>query len=324
MVRKAKIKILDEVNCAIIGLSPDHVTYFYEEYARKAPNFFFNPKYKLGQWDGRIRYFHKNGKTYVYLLNDIVPQLVGLGYKVVVEDDRTSNVPTPAPVDENIFSHIFHPEWNEYIKLRNYQVDSINALLNNGGGLCIAGTGAGKTITGAALAHSYGEQGIRSITIVPSQDLIEQTAETYEICQLDTGRYYSEVKTIDRDHVVSTWQSLQNNPKLLNEFGMVIVDECLDANTLITLSNGTKKPIKNIQAGDLVLTLNEATHSLEVGEVIKKHKNISPNEKMFRLEFDNGIIMNVTGNHKILTTEGWIRADKLNFEHNIINTHGKT
>ena len=221
-----KVKILDEVNCAVIGLSPDHISYFWDEYSRKAPNFFFNPKYKLGQWDGRIRYFHKNGKTYVYLLDDIIPQLVGLGYGINLIDDRTSNVPQPPLINENVYKHIFHPEWQEHIVFRDYQVIGVNNLITNQGGIVIAGTGAGKTVMCAALCDSYGQFDYRALTIVPSKDLIEQTAEEYEICELDTGRYYSEVKTLGHQHVVSTWQSLQNNPKLLSEFDMIVVDEC--------------------------------------------------------------------------------------------------
>ncbi len=117
--KTVKVKILDEVNCVLVGLAPDHLAYFWEEYSRKAPNFFFNPKYKLGQWDGRIRYFHKNGKSYVFLLDDIVPKLIGLGYRVNVEDDRTSTVPTPPPIAEDFYNHIFHPEWNENIIFRD-------------------------------------------------------------------------------------------------------------------------------------------------------------------------------------------------------------
>jgi superfamily II DNA or RNA helicase len=227
--RTVKVKILDEVNAAVIGLTPDHLGFFHDEYARKAPNFFFNPKYKLGQWDGKIRYFHKNGKTYVYLLDDIVPQLIGLGYKIDLIDDRQTDVPGPQLIDKYYFQHIVHPEWGENIILRDYQVESVNKLILNGGGLIIAGTGAGKTLMCAALADSYGNcenYGTRTITIVPSMDLIEQTAVEYEICELDTGRYYSEVKTLEHQHVVSTWQSLKNNPGLMNDFDLVIVDEC--------------------------------------------------------------------------------------------------
>jgi superfamily II DNA or RNA helicase len=224
--KEVKVRILDEVNCVILGLSPDHLSYFYDEYACRAPNYFFNPKFKLGQWDGKIRYFHKNGKTFTYLLNTIIPQLIGLGYKPSLDDNRTSVVPSPPLIDQNFYKHIWHPEWNDWIVFRDYQVAGVNKLITNLGGLVIAGTGAGKTLMCAALADTFGRFDIRSITIVPSMDLIEQTATEYEICEVDVGRYYSEVKTLGHQHIVSTWQSLQNNPKLMEEFGMVIVDEC--------------------------------------------------------------------------------------------------
>ena len=221
-----KVKILDEVNCVIIGLRTDHVNYFYEEFGKKAPGFFFNPKFKLGQWDGTIRFFHKTGKTFVNLLDDIIPKLIGLGYKIDLEDQRTISIPTDiAPIDPNYFKHIWHPEWNCFIVMRPYQVRALGSLMTNAGGVVIAGTGAGKTVTCAALCDTYGKTGIRTITIVPSQDLIEQTATEYEICELDTGRYYSEVKDLNHRHVVSTWQSLQNNPTILDDFQMVVVDE---------------------------------------------------------------------------------------------------
>ena len=42
---------------------------------------------------------------------------------------------------------------------------------------------------------------------------------------------------------------------------------------------------------------------------------------MYRLQFDNGSIIEVTGNHKFLTkNRGWIRADMLDESDEIINT----
>lgn len=221
----AKVKILDEVNCVIVGLRPDHVSYFYEEYGRKAPGYFFNPRFKLGQWDGHIRYFQKTGKTFVNLLPSIVPKLTGLGYKIHLEDNRVAEIPSVPLIDENFFSHIFHPEWNEHIKLRSHQVLAVNDATQNGGGIIIAGTGAGKTLMCAALCLLYGKHGIRTVTIVPSKDLIEQTAAEYEICEVDTGRYYGDKKELGHQHIVSTWQSLKNNPGLMDQFDMIIVDE---------------------------------------------------------------------------------------------------
>ena len=40
---------------------------------------------------------------------------------------------------------------------------------------------------------------------------------------------------------------------------------------------------------------------------------------MYELEFDNGIKIQVTGNHKFLTNLGWCRADELTISHEIIN-----
>lgn len=141
---EVKIRILDEVNCIIVNLHPDHVAYFYEEYAREAPNYFFNPKFKLGSWDGKIRYFHTTGKTYVYLLDEIIPRIVALGYKIKLEDLRSAQHYEADPVNKDHFSHIEDPETGEPIELRPYQVEGVNNLIRNGGGVMIAATGAGK------------------------------------------------------------------------------------------------------------------------------------------------------------------------------------
>jgi superfamily II DNA or RNA helicase len=82
-----------------------------------------------------------------------------------------------------------------------------------------------NTLTCAALCDLYGKAGLSTVTIVPSKDLIEQTYKEYVICELDTGRYSGDNKDINHRHIVSTWQSLKNNPLLMEQFDMVIVDE---------------------------------------------------------------------------------------------------
>lgn len=222
----AKIKIKDEVNCVIIGLTPDHVKYLYQEYGRQAEGYFFNPKFKLGQWDGYIRFFKKTGATYVFLLEDIVPRLVHLGYKIVIDDQRVSGLPTPEPIDKHYFSHISNPENGEPFVMRDYQVEAVNVMMESGGGILQAATGAGKTIMNAALVDSYGKLGYKTVTIVPSKDLIDQTATNFETWGLDVGRYGGGVKDHNHQHVVSTWQTLKNNPTIMSEFHLVVVDEC--------------------------------------------------------------------------------------------------
>jgi len=72
----------------------------------------------------------------------------------------------------------------------------------------------------------YGEFNMRSIIIVPDKNLTEQTVEEYNFFGVDVGQYSGELKDLDHMHVVSTWQALQNNPTIIKDFDMVIVDEC--------------------------------------------------------------------------------------------------
>lgn len=223
--RPCKIRLLDEVSCAIVGLHGDHLQFLHKQYAVPAANYFFNPRYKLGAWDGKINYFKENGRTYVFLLEEILPILMRFGYAPVIEDMRTAIGFQPDPIDENIFSHIMHLDTGEPTILRDYQVRAVNALIEHSFGLINASTGAGKTLITAAMCYAYGKEGMRTLTIVPSQDLIRQTKAELINCQLDTGEYSGARKTLDHQHIVSTWHALKNNPAIISTFGMIFVDE---------------------------------------------------------------------------------------------------
>jgi len=226
MTKICKIVLVDEVNCACLGLSRDHMAYFYEKYGIHTEGYFFSPKFQLGSWDGKIRYFHKTGKTFITLLDEIVPSIVDLGYEIELQDKRKSLPVTPKPIDEKFFSHINDDDGKPW-KVRDYQVDMVNALLSAGNGIGIAGTGAGKTSMCAALALTYEQTGnLRSIIIVPDTTLTDQTRKSYEAFGLDVGEYSGAQKDLKHKHVVATWQTLQNNPQVITEFQMVIVDEC--------------------------------------------------------------------------------------------------
>lgn len=226
MTKQATIRILDEVSVFIHGLEDVHNEHFYNKYGVFAPNYFFNPKFKLGRWDGKIRYYQKTGRTFLYLLDEILPQIAKLGYKIKLDDQRSGNYASPDLIDVNVFSHIHHLDTGKPIVLRDDQVTAVNSLIQDGNGLCIAATGAGKTFMCAALVQAYDLKGIRSLTIVPDQTLIKQTKRDYVNCGLDTGEYSGTEKSLEHTHVVSTWQALKNNPKVVELFQMVIVDEC--------------------------------------------------------------------------------------------------
>ena len=61
--------------------------------------------------------------------------------------------------------------------------------------------------------------------IVPSVDLVIQSMKPYTAMGMDVGQYSGDTKDTDHQHVLSTWQALQNNPALLQTFQVVIIDE---------------------------------------------------------------------------------------------------
>jgi superfamily II DNA or RNA helicase len=218
--------LLDEVTAVIVGLHSDHFDILYKKYSIPAPGFFFNPLYKMGRWDGKTHFLKENGRTFAYLLEEILPRIVSMGYAIEIEDLRNIVAPQPDNVTADLFAHTPHPDTGEPTKLRHYQIDGINELVNAGFGIVRASTGAGKTILCTGICETYGKIGVKTLTIVPSQDLISQTKKVYDYYGLDVGEYSGTSKDLDHLHVVSTWQALQNNPKVVELFQMVLVDEC--------------------------------------------------------------------------------------------------
>lgn len=97
-----------------------------------------------------------------------------------------------------------------------------------------------NTLITAALSKRAEKYG-RSLVIVPSVDLVEQTLADYELVGLDVGVYHGDKKEYDKTHTICTWQSLnalwkrdkmdedeQLNTiqRLLDGTIAVIVDEC--------------------------------------------------------------------------------------------------
>ena len=180
------------------------------------------------------------------LLDEIIPAVIGLKYKITIKDERvTEGVKVPL-VDEDFFKHIDDPETGEPWLVRDYQIEFVNALTTHAGGVGVCGTGGGKTSMCATIALLYERAaGLRSIIIVPDKNLSDQTVEEYEFFELDVGEYSGERKDLHHKHVVSTWQALQNNPKIIQDFDVIIVDEChgLRGNVLTKLLNEHGKHI---------------------------------------------------------------------------------
>ena len=196
-----------------------------------------------------------------------------------------------------------------------------------------------NTITTATLAKVCESIG-RTLTIVPNKSLVEQTEEDFVNCGLDVGVYYGDRKDTNKTHTIATWQSLNILDKksknsqeeiltlaeYLDGVKTVMVDECFSGDTPVLTPNGYV-PIADLKVGDRVINFCEATKTYKEDTIVKVHKNLthSSNEEMLELAFDNSVTIRVTANHKFLTDRGWVRADCLTEDMNIIdiNTYAK-
>jgi intein/homing endonuclease len=70
-----------------------------------------------------------------------------------------------------------------------------------------------------------------------------------------------------------------------------------------------------------VISYNIATGEYQPDVVVQLHHNLtkSSSELMYELIMDDGTTLQVTGNHPIMTTIGYVRADELTQAHEIIN-----
>lgn len=222
---KAIIKILDELNVVISGLNKRDYDHLYNALGFFDKGYRFKPSYKIGRWDGKIRFFDRNGKTSINMLPLIIPDLQAKGYKFELIDNR-SPVKVEVPIiDENYMDKVIID--GEPIILGQHQVEGINKITDNAGGILLAATGAGKSYICASLIRLYNENcNFRCLVIVPNKDLINQTAADINNMNIEAGRYFGDVKEPNMKNVVSTWQSLQNNPALMAQFHVIIVDEC--------------------------------------------------------------------------------------------------
>ena len=208
---KTTLEIRDEVNVKFIDLDVKTRRKISDEAKYFLPYAYHMPAYKLGRWDGCVRFFDIGGRTYLNLLDKLLPIVQEAGYSIDIKDMRQSWQFEFSKVEQTDYEDIAwpkgHPAEGEPVLLRDYQVDVINKFLENTQCLQEVATGAGKTLVTAVLSHKAQQYG-RTIVIVPNKDLVVQTEKDYKNLGLDVGVLYGDRKEYDKTHTICTWQSL--------------------------------------------------------------------------------------------------------------------
>lgn len=236
---KCKITIQDQVNVKIEGLELTHRKALSKDWKVQIPYARYLPSVRLGRWDGCMNFFDLGGRTFVNLLDDIIPKLVDWGYDPELEDNRVNTFFEFTAVTEDINAEHKWPKGHvnagESILLRDYQVSAVNAFLENPQCIQSISTGSGKTIITATLSKCCEPYG-RTLVIVPNKDLVTQTEADYKLIGLDVGVFFGDRKELGHTHTIATWQSIDAVQRaddrqdelesFTDNLTAVIIDEC--------------------------------------------------------------------------------------------------
>lgn len=213
-----KLVIGDEVNCKFVDLDVKTRNELNKKFKFKLPYAHHLPAVRLGRWDGTVSFFDVAGRSFVKLLDQIVPMLVENGIEFDIEDSRASHEFEFPEVTADINAHIMWPEGHKLagqpIILEDHQVLAINEFLKNPQSIQQLATGAGKTILTATICRIIDQ---KTLVIVPNKDLVTQTESDFQLLGLDVGVYYGDRKQLGNKFLITTWQSLSNIHKQRHE-----------------------------------------------------------------------------------------------------------
>lgn len=210
-MKTCTLNILDQVNVKFDGLDAYTRRLIVDALKFEIPYARHMPAYKLGRWDGKVSFATAGGGTYLNLLERVLPLVIENGYDIDIDDQRPEHdFSFPDVHDAMLADRVWpegHPMAGLPIMLRDYQVDAIRRFLEHLQSIQSISTGAGKTILTAVLSLLCEPHG-RTVVIVPSKSLVEQTEEDYRNLGLDVGVVYGDRKEWGHTHTIATWQSL--------------------------------------------------------------------------------------------------------------------
>lgn len=252
--------------------------------------------YKSGDWDGFYHLYNKNRKSFpTGLLETVKDGLESELYDYYYEWDYTE--PSLHDYDFSLY----------HIQFRDYQEQAILQGITKKRGILQLATGAGKSSIAVGIIAHFG---VKTLFLVHTKDLLYQAYKTFSYllqqpigligdgqCQIETitiATIQSLVAKIDNtEELIGDWNydieqeyddeeiELIKSEKPTNitkqligdlfaQSKLIILDECLTGDTVISMEDGNYKYIKNIENGDHVIGgIVSNKFEREVNKIIK-------------------------------------------------------
>lgn len=226
--------------------------------------------------------------------------------------------------------------------LRPYQQDVVNKVYNswNAGNrnVCLVmGTGLGKSVCMSSIALNFHNNRQHTAVVAHRNELVSQMschlalagiphriiAPTSTIGQI-THKHRREfgqsfvnpsalTAVVGVDTLISRADSLKS---WAEQIDLWEIDECFPAGTKITTLNGYKN-IEDVKIDDKVLAFNEKNQTFKIEKVNYLFKKETPTQ-MMSLTLKGHHVIQCTCNHPFWTKRGWIKAEDLTLDDEVL------
>lgn len=213
------------------------------------------------------------------------------------------------------------PSGSGFFVPRPYQNDAVDAFYRDVNrhisAMIVAATGLGKTIMFAETALRWPDDLGRVLILVHREELADQAAEKIgvhidENIAIEMGeRRESQGRLLEDNKpkvLVGSVQSLSRpkrrekfNP---SEFGLVVIDECVPAGTLID-----GRPVEEFRVGDSIMAFNHDRNQPVMSTVSRLFRRKT--RAVCRIVLEDGRRLICTPNEPLFTPDGYVSASEL-------------
>jgi len=192
-------------------------------------------KVPYSSWDDRVRAFRAQGLYY----REIV-EFLNKSELSAIKDGVQDLPPCPNLMKCGT------------VTMRSYQKRALGAWDKAGRrGVIVLPTGSGKTVIAMKAIELVNQP---AVVIVPTLDLLEQWRKrVQEELAIEVGVYGGGENTVKAVTICTYDSAYIRAGELGNRFSLLIFDECLTGDTLVTLSDGGVAAISEVRDGNLVL-----------------------------------------------------------------------
>jgi superfamily II DNA or RNA helicase len=218
-----------------------------EYFAFFVPGYQYQPLFKSGTWDGKVRLFDRR-------YNSLPSGLIGYLQKFAQDRAYTISIDDAVLLTTN-YSIAEAQDFAQSLKLphvpHDYQIEAFVKAIRYRRLLIVSPTASGKSLLIYIIVRQLQQNHQRGVLIVPTTSLVEQMFSDFKSYGWDSDKYVHRLyegkdKVIHQFLTVSTYQSLylqhKKNPEYLSQFDFVIGDEAhqFKAKTLSTVMANLK------------------------------------------------------------------------------------